>query len=84
MQQYTLTNQGYLGLGIYLGFKPMYRADEMARYNISYDEVVAELKKVGLLKNRKLSREEGYKAFHERFPGQLGSQTHQYRQQLGF
>ena len=80
----TLTNQSYLGLGIYLGFKAKFRRPEMESHGINYDEVVAELAKTGVMKNGKITRETGYKVFHERFPNQLGSQTHQYKAVLGF
>lgn len=85
MAKYQLTNQGYMGLGIYLGFKANCRRDEMQRFGVNYDQVVAELTRVGLIKNGRLVSNEARLAFDERFPNVLGpSQTHQYKQVLGY
>jgi hypothetical protein len=84
MTKYTLTNQGYMGLGIYLGYKASYRRPEMERHGVNYDEVVAELTKLNIIKSGKINKDLGYTVFRERFPGQLASQTHQYRSVLGF
>ncbi len=84
MAKYTLTNKGYMGLGIYLGFKSTYRRAEMTSFGIDYDETFDELVKVGLIKNGRIVTSKAKEAFNERFAGQLTSQTHQYSEQLGF
>jgi hypothetical protein len=56
----------------------------MERHGVDYDKAMAEFTKVGLAKNGRMSREAACNAFAERFPNQLGSQTHQYRNELGF
>jgi hypothetical protein len=79
-----LSNQAMLGLGIYIGYKASYRRDEMARYGIEYDEVVTELTANGLIDKGRIQMKEAAAVFAERFPGQLASQVHQYRAQLGY
>lgn len=82
--RYTLTNKTYVGLGIYLGFKPSQRRNVMASHGVNYDEVVAELTKVGLIRNGRLFDSEGRLAFNERFPNVLPSQVHMYKHLVDF
>ena len=84
MAKFTLTNHGYMALGIYTGFKAAFRRGEMARHGVDYDTAMKEFNKVGLAKNNRVNRDVAVAAFQERFPGQLGSQTHQYRKDLGY
>ncbi len=83
MSKYTLTNKGYMGLGIYLGRKAAYRRDEMRCHGIDYDETVAELTKVGLIKNGRIVTAKAKEAWNERFEGIFTSQTHHYCDKLG-
>ena len=80
----TLTDQGYMGLGIYMGFKSAYRRDEMRTYGVNYDEVVAELTKYGIIKSGRIVKANAQKAWDERFKGVFTSQTHHYCDALGF
>lgn len=85
MVKYQLTNQGYMGLGICLGFKASHHRSEMQRFGVNYDQVIAELTRVSLVKNGRLVSKEARLAFNERFPDVLGpSQVHQYKQALGY
>ena len=84
MANYALTNHALMALGIYIGFKPAYRRPEMERYGVDYDKAMAEFHRVGLAKNNRIDKAEARAVFQKRFPGGLGSQTHQYRQVLGF
>ena len=79
MSKFCLSNKGYVGLGIYLGFKSSYRQSEMAYHNINYNEVVDELTKVGLIKNGKIQTEQAKQVFSERFPNVFCSQVHVYK-----
>ena len=82
--RYNLTKKTYVGLGIYLGFKPSHRRSEMALHGVDYDEVVAELTKVGLIRNGRLFNSEGRFAFNERYPNVLPSQVHMYKHSVDF
>jgi hypothetical protein len=73
-----------MALGIYIGFKPAYRRPEMTRHGVDYDAAMDEFHKVGLAKNNRLVKMEARAAFQDRFPDQLGSQTHQYCHTLGY
>jgi ferric-dicitrate binding protein FerR (iron transport regulator) len=84
LPKYALTNLGYMALGIYIGFKPGHRRSFMLDFGIDYEVALAEFRKVGLAKGSRVNLAEARIAFNERFPGQLGSQTHQYRKVLGF
>lgn len=84
MTNYALTNHALMALGIYIGFKPAYRRREMERHGVDYDKAMAEFNRVGLAKNNRIGKMEARQVFRARFPDQLGSQTHQYRQVLGF
>lgn len=84
MTKYALTNHALMALGIYIGFKPAYRRREMERFGVDYDAAMVEFNRVGLAKNNRIDKTEAKAAFQARFPEQLGSQTHQYRQVLGF
>lgn len=84
MQPVTLTNHGWMGLGIYIGFKAAYRRSEMNYVGVDYDKVVEELTKVGLMKGGRLNIKEARAQWKHRFDDILPSQHHQYREQLGF
>jgi hypothetical protein len=79
-----LSNNAMMVLGIYLGHKSHARRSECEHVGCDYDSGVAELAKAGVMRGGRINRKEGYAVFHERFPDQLGSQTHQYRHKLGF
>lgn len=82
MKEYTLTNQAWMGLGIYVGRKPSYRRAEMESYGVDYSSVVSELTKVGIIVKGKIVKE-AKDVFMARF-NCLPSQTHQYCEKLGF
>lgn len=79
----NLTDNEWLGFSIYLGFRPAYRKSEMARNGVDYNQTVAALARVGVIRNgRMISNSAAYRLFHEKFPAQLASQTHQVREKL--
>lgn len=78
----SLTNDQWLGFSIYLGMKSGYRRELMESSGIDYEDTVQALTQVGILKNGRMNQKEAYAIFHERFPGQLASQTHQVRARL--
>jgi hypothetical protein len=80
----TLTNHGYMGLGLYVGFKSTHRRSEMESFGVNYDQVVEELTRVGLIRNGRMDLAEGRRAWRERFCDILPSQTHQYEAELGY
>lgn len=77
-----LTDKQWLGFSIYLGMKAAYRRSEMARYGVDYDDTVAALAAQGVIRNGRI-QPGAYDLFHERFPGQIASQTHQVLVKLG-
>ena len=84
MAKFTLTNQGYMGLGIIIGFKSGYRKSEAASFGIDINDVMKELEKVNIAKNGRVNMALAKQAWSERFGDQLGSQTHQYADSLGY
>jgi hypothetical protein len=84
LPKYALTNLGYMALGIYLGYKSSHRRKYMLEFGIDYEVALAEFRKVGLAKGARVNLADARMAFNERFPGQLSSQLHQYRKELGF
>lgn len=77
-----LTDAGYLGLGIYLGFKSSHRRSEMERYELDYEDVVSELTKNGLIKDGKINTPKATEAFKSKFGDIRPSQIHQYKSKL--
>ena len=55
-----LSDQGYMGLGIYIGYKPAYRKREMERHGVDYDAVVIELTKAGIIKSGRINLDRGW------------------------
>ncbi len=84
MSKYTLTNHGLMALGIYIGHKSFARREEMEAFGLDYEAAIQEFHKVGLMRSRKMNMAEARKAFKDRFPHGLGSQTHMYAPQLGY
>tara|TARA_R110002096_G_scaffold18884_6_gene63723 strand:+ start:2507 stop:3013 length:507 start_codon:yes stop_codon:yes gene_type:complete len=73
-----LSHKSYQGLGIYLGYKASYRRDEMGRWGIDYDTVVAELMEQGIIVKGRIVRSKAEAAFSAKFPDINPSQTHHY------
>jgi hypothetical protein len=77
----TLTDAQWLGFSIYLGFKASHRRSEMERLGISYELTVQALTDQGVIKGGRI-QPNAYALFHERFPAQIASQTHQVQARL--
>ena len=87
-KQIKLSNMATAALGFSLGFKPSYRRTEAERYGFDFDEALAKLRtelsplSVIVTKRNRHVLSEIFEA--NTSVGQLGSQTHQYMNQLGF
>ena len=78
----TLTDAGYMGLGLYIGHKSFARRGQFEDFKLDYDAVLAEFRQAGLMRGNKMDLELGREVFNARFPGALGSQTHMYAPDL--
>lgn len=77
-----LTDQEYLGLGIYLGYKSSYRRGEFSRYDLDYDAFVKRMSELNLIRNGRIDKKVAKLIFDKKFAGQSPSQVHQYIKKL--
>lgn len=80
----NLSNHGWMGLGIYIGFKSSFRKDQMEYIGVDYDKFAKEVTKIGLMKSGRIDIKTARKHWEDRFGNILPSQCHQYREELGF
>lgn len=79
-----LSNNAWMGLGIYIGFKSPYRTEEMKRIGVNIEDFKMEVTNAGIMKGGRINVKHARGIWEGRFGNILPSQTHMYRESLGF